>query len=124
MTRFPFLAFCVFCCGGSAGAQTTIPIGVRSAIGRPGITIGIPPAATHLFVTPADIYYCDHSDPDGDLGVKITLISTTSAREASLEVPRLTISTRPNPFTTEASIAFRLGPGGPGDSGRVGPVRS
>jgi hypothetical protein len=77
-------------------------------IGRPGIAIVIPAGATHLFVTPADIYYTDNSDPDGDLGVTITLISTTAVAPASPGLPSLALSARPNPTGGEASIAFRL----------------
>jgi len=77
-------------------------------VGRPGITIVIPPGATQLFVTPADIYYKDNSDPDGDLGVTITLVSATSVSPEGPGPSHLSLSARPNPFTVETAIAFRL----------------
>ncbi len=77
-------------------------------VGRPGISIVIPAGATHLFVTPADIYCRDNSDPDGDLGVTITLLSTTSVPGGGPGGGRLELSARPNPFTSESSIAFQL----------------
>jgi len=74
-------------------------------ISRPGITIVIPPGAKFLFVTPADIYYRDNSDPDGDLGVTITLISTTSV---SPNLAPFALSAQPNPFNHQSSIRFHL----------------
>jgi hypothetical protein len=68
------------------------------------VTVVIPPGATHLFVTPADIYYRDNSDPDGDFAVRITLIATTSAPVTSARHDAL--SAQPNPFEHETSIRF------------------
>jgi hypothetical protein len=75
---------------------------------RPGITIVIPSGATHLFVTPADIYYRDNSDPDADLGVTITLVSAVSVPPGAPASPRLMLTAQPNPFAAETSIAFHL----------------
>jgi hypothetical protein len=77
------------------------------AIDRPGITIVIPPGATHLFVTPADIYYLDNDDPDGDLGITITLVST-AVPGLDPDAPGLALAALPNPFTAESSIGLRL----------------
>lgn len=77
-------------------------------VGRPGISIIIPAGAKFLFVTPADIYYRDNSDPDHDLGIKITLLSTVSVPDGGPADRRLELSARPNPFAAESSIAFQL----------------
>ena len=86
------------------GEPTDIP--EDFLIGRPGISIKIPPGATRLFVTPADIYYRDNSDPDGDLGVTITLISTASVPAGGPNSQHLKLSAQPNPFTAASSITF------------------
>ena len=124
MSRYLFLACCLLCSAGPVAAQTTFPVDAQSAYLHidtadlannalaidlasmglvPGCTIAIviPPGATHLFVSPADIYYRDNSDPDGDLGVKITLVSTTSAPPGS-PTPRAICSRR-----TPTRSAFR-----------------
>ena len=38
----------------------------------------VPDGATHLFAGPADSYYGDNSDPDGDFGLRITILSASS----------------------------------------------
>jgi hypothetical protein len=91
------------------GQPTDIPEDfLISGPGVPNVTLQIPPGATHLFVTPADIYYRDNGDPDGDFGVKITLISTTSVAGGGPGATELSLSTHPNPFAAETAIAFRL----------------
>jgi hypothetical protein len=71
-----------------------------------GVTVVIPTGATHLFVTPADIYYRDNSDPDGDFAVRITPLSTTAAPLTSARYDVL--SAQPNPFEHETSIRFEV----------------
>ena len=72
-----------------------------------GVTVVIPPGATHLFVTVADIYYRDNSDPDGDFAVKITLISTPT--DAPIASTRLDVlAAQPNPFEHDTSIRFEV----------------
>ena len=73
----------------------------------PGLSIVIPPGATTLFVTPADIYYTDNEDPDGDLGVRITVTSTTGVAPGT-DTESMAPSASPNPFVSSTSIAFRL----------------
>ncbi len=69
-----------------------------------GVVVVIPPGATHLFATPADIYYRDNSDPDGDFGVQLTLVPTTGVPEGIGRTDRLTA--RPSPFARETAILF------------------
>ncbi len=78
-----------------------------------GVTVTIPAGATRLFVSPADIYYRDNEDPDGDLGVTLTLVSATSVGEPGGPGPPLLLSARPNPFMASTSIAFQLERAGP-----------
>ena len=77
------------------------------SIQPPGLSIVIPPGATTLFVTPADIYYTDNEDPDGDLGVRITLTSTTGVAPGA-DTESTAPFASPNPFVSRTSIAFRL----------------
>lgn len=71
-----------------------------------GVTVVIPAGATHLFVTVADIYYRDNSDPDGDFGVSLTAVPTTDVPMVSAaERP---FSATPNPFVHGTSLAFDL----------------
>ena len=68
-------------------------------------TVVIPPGATHLFLTPADIYYRDNSDPDGDFAARITVIS--AATEAPVVAARHpALAAQPNPFAHGTSIRF------------------
>jgi hypothetical protein len=91
-----------------SGQPTDIP--EDFLVGRPGVTLVIPATAKFLFATTADIYYRDNSDPDGDLGVTLTLVSTTAVPGDGAPVDAtLALAARPNPFTAETSIAFRLG---------------
>lgn len=75
-----------------------------------GVVVVIPSGATHLFATPADIYYRDNSDPDGDLGVQLTLVPTTGAPEGIGRPDRLTA--RPSPFARETTILFETSQAG------------
>lgn len=75
---------------------------------RSSITVVIPPGATHLFVTPADIYYRDNEDPDGDFAVTITVVSTASAGGATAGMRALALAAYPNPFRAATSVAFQL----------------
>jgi hypothetical protein len=77
-------------------------------IGRPGMTVVIPLGANYLFVTPADIYYRDNSDPNGNLGVTLTLVSTSSVPPSGTYASRHLFPAQPNPFSIQSSIAFRL----------------
>lgn len=77
-------------------------------IGKPGVTVVIPPGASNLFVTPADIYYRDNSDPNGNLGVTLTLVTTSSVSPFSPSESRHLLPAQPNPFSNQVTIAFRL----------------
>lgn len=94
--------------GGTWPSGEPTDIAEDFTVSRPGIEIVIPPGASFLFVTPADIYYRDNGDPDADLGVTITLLSTVAVPAGGAGSPRLALAARPNPFTAESSIAFRL----------------
>ena len=73
-----------------------------------GLTIVIPPGAAYLFVSVRDNYYRDNSDPDGDLGVRLTPVaSPVPAADAS---PAMTVS--PNPFNPATTLRFSLPVGG------------
>lgn len=76
------------------------------AIWDAGVTVVIPAGATHLFLTVADIYYEDNSDPDGDYGMRITLVPTTTAPIASIQNAEA-LSARPNPFESRTSVRFQ-----------------
>lgn len=76
-----------------------------------GITVVIPAGATHLFVTPADIYYRDNSDPDGDFGVTITLVSTVGVPPGRAGASDAALAAFPNPFHGGTAIAFELARG-------------
>jgi len=57
------------------GQPTDVPedFGIVSAAeGYEEVTVEVPAGAQFLFVAPADSYYSDNSDPDGDFGVEIT----------------------------------------------------
>lgn len=73
-------------------------------LGEATATVVIPAGATHVFITPAEIYYRDNSDPDGDFAATITVISTTSAPVMSAENDA--VSAQPNPFDAETTIRF------------------
>lgn len=72
-----------------------------------GIEIVIPPGAAYLFVSIADIYYQDNTDPDGDCGVSVTLVPTASVGPRLATRP-LRLSAAPNPFARETAFTFRL----------------
>jgi hypothetical protein len=60
------------------GSQAT-DLAEDFAIGTPEfseVTLVVPPGATHLFVCAYDSYYQDNSDPDGDLGVELTVVGS------------------------------------------------
>jgi len=75
----------------------------------PGRTVVIPTGATHLFVAPAEVYYVDNSDPDGDFGVRLTAVAAAAAPIAAAPRP---LTAYPNPFNPQTSIAFELAAGG------------
>jgi len=74
----------------------------------PGVAVTVPAGATHLFVTPADIYYRDNEDPDSDLGVTLTRIATTAVPIGGPARSRLALVAHPNPVVSETSFAFEL----------------
>lgn len=61
----------------AGGQPTDVPEDFRitSAI-QPDVLIEIPAGATHLFVGNHDSQWFDNSDPDGDLGVQLTVVAT------------------------------------------------
>jgi hypothetical protein len=76
---------------------------------RSSLTVVIPPGATHLFVTPADIYYRDNEDPDGDFAVTITVVSTAGVGGSPPGTPHaIALRAEPNPFRDGTSIGFQL----------------
>lgn len=40
----------------------------------PGVTIGVPAGATHIFIAARDNHYSDNSDPNGNYGVSISVV--------------------------------------------------
>ena len=73
----------------------------------PGISVVVPTGAKYLFVSVADIYYTDNSDPDGDLAVRITVTSTTGVAPGSSGA-EFALLAEPNPFRSGTSLAFRV----------------
>lgn len=76
-------------------------------IQTPGLSIVIPAGAAYLMVTPADIYYLDNGDPDGDLGVTITRVPTSAVPDDPATLGRLRAA--PNPFQAVTTFAFTTG---------------
>jgi hypothetical protein len=68
-----------------------------------GIDVVVPQGSTQLFISVADIYYRDNSDPDGDLGVQITIVSTADVEGGA---PRAWLHATPNPFRSATSLSF------------------
>jgi hypothetical protein len=71
-----------------------------------GVEVAIPAGATHLFLCPRECYSSDNSDPDGDYGVRITIVAAgvpaPLGAALALKVPR------PNPSGSRCSISFAL----------------
>lgn len=89
-----------------SGQPCDIPEDFLFNSGVNGVTIVIPPGAAYLFVSAADIYYRDNSDPDGDYGVKITLVEATDV-PAGGNTLRAPAGAYPNPFVGGATIRFQ-----------------
>lgn len=70
-----------------------------------GIDVVVPQGSTQLFISVADIYYRDNSDPDGDLGVDITIVSTVDVVGAA---PGAGLTASPNPFRSTTALHFDL----------------
>lgn len=85
-----------------SGQPTDIPEDFYVILGD---TVVIPTGATHLFVAPAENYYVDNSDPDGDFAVEIRVLQVAAAPQA---LAPLTLSATPNPFNPQTSLAFSL----------------
>ena len=68
-----------------------------------GIDVVVPQGAKKLFISVADIYYTDNSDPDGDLRVAITIVSTADAESGA---PRAGLRASPNPFRSRTALKF------------------
>jgi hypothetical protein len=89
-----------------SGEPTDIPEDFAILVAG-GVSVVIPAGATHVFVTVADIYYRDNSDPDGDFGVQITLEAPTSAALGPSSA-RDALTAQPNPFEHETAIRFEI----------------
>lgn len=70
-----------------------------------GVDVVVPQGATKLFISVADIYYTDNSDPDGDLGVAITIVSTADVAGGA---PPAGLRADPNPFRTATALRCDL----------------
>jgi hypothetical protein len=66
-----------------------------------GIDVVVPQGATQLFISVADIHYRDNSDPDGDLGIQITIVSTADVGGGA---PRAGLHASPNPFRSATAL--------------------
>lgn len=75
-----------------------------------GDTVVIPAGATHLFVAPAETYYIDNTDPDGDFAVEIRVLQVAATPPA---VAGFTLGATPNPFNPQTSLSFTLPVAGP-----------
>lgn len=75
-----------------------------------GVVLTIPLGATHLFVMPLDCFSMDNTDPDGDCGLKITVIALADVRGGVAGAAPLAY---PNPFRGGTSVRFALAQPGP-----------
>jgi hypothetical protein len=87
---------------------TDIPYDFYAAV--PGRVVAIPAGATHIFIAPAEVYYVDNSDPDGDFAVRLTGLGAAAAPDAAAPAR---LSAAPNPFNPTTTIAFALAAAGP-----------
>jgi hypothetical protein len=62
-----------YLCGGE---PTDIPEDFSVPSGTPLVLV-VPPGATHLFTSTADILFYDNEDPDGDYKLRITTLPTS-----------------------------------------------
>jgi hypothetical protein len=85
-----------------SGEPTDIPEDFYVILGD---TVVIPAGATHLFVAPAETYYIDNSDPDGDFAVEIRVLQVASAPPPAAAAA---LSATPNPFNPQTSLSFTL----------------
>jgi len=92
--------------GGTWPSNEPTEVAEDFTIATPAITIVIPPGATTLFVTVADIYYRDNGDPDGDLGVTITYLGTTGVEDGP-GAAGIALAATPNPSRSETVISWR-----------------
>jgi len=90
-----------------SGEPTDIPEDFYVILGD---TVVIPAGATHLFVAPAETYYIDNSDPDGDFAVEIRVLQVASTPPP---VAAAALSATPNPFNPQTSLSFTLPATGP-----------
>jgi len=76
-----------------------------------GVSVEIPPAATHLFICPRECFSRDNTDPNSDFGVRISVVAVAVAETPS---SRLSMQTPwPSPMGTRCTIAFAVPADGP-----------
>lgn len=104
-------------CGRRGGTGPTCPSGLTTNLVEdfyvdPDSSVAIvPPGAVYLFVMPAECYFVDNSDPDGDYAIRLTTLGTTDV-ESSAPAGVALSSPWPNPVANVARLSFRLGSAG------------
>ncbi len=73
-----------------------------------GVDVTVPPGATHLFVSTADCYFVDNSDPDGDYAVRLTFTTTGVADAPGAGGGLALLAPWPNPAGSRVALPFTL----------------
>ena len=100
-------------CGRHGASGLTCPSGLPTDIAQdfyvmPDSTdVIVPPGARFLFVMPAECYFVDNSDPDGDYAVRITTLGMTDVGTGH-SAPVALSTPWPNPVSNVARFSFRL----------------
>ncbi|QDU66350.1 hypothetical protein [Engelhardtia mirabilis] len=69
----------------SGGQPTDIPEDFRiTSAAQPNVVVAIPVGALYLFIGNHDSQWFDNSDPDGDLGCRVTVVGTWTEHGAGL----------------------------------------
>ncbi|MBI5171225.1 MAG: T9SS type A sorting domain-containing protein [Candidatus Eisenbacteria bacterium] len=100
-------------CGRHGQSGLTCPSGLPTDIPQdfyvmPDSTdVIVPPGARFLFVMPAECYFVDNTDPDGDYAIRITTLGMTDVEDFP-ERPLALSAPWPNPVSKAARFSFRL----------------